>query len=121
MYVFISPIFLDWRLLKGRDHVLYMSSHISYTVSWMGGWKKGEGERRKEDTGKNDKQKALGTASLLTREALPTEDARPAALLSTSPSCPSPHLVPISVAGITQTWDHCAEHLQRQSRACSAP
>ena len=63
MCVFISPIFLDWRLLKGRDLILYMSSHISYRVSGMGGWKKGKGERRKEDTGMNDKQKALGTAS----------------------------------------------------------
>ena len=77
---------------------------------------KEKGGRKTQEWTVNKRPFALGTTSLLTREAWPTEDARPAALLSTAPSRPSLHLLPVSAASITQTWDPCTEDVQRQSR-----
>lgn len=69
MCVSVSSVFLDWRFLKGRDLILYISHHISCTVSYvdrrMDGWMDGKREAggkeggMKEDTGRNNKQRAL--------------------------------------------------------------
>lgn len=56
MCVSVSSVFLDWRFLKGRDLILYISHHISCTVSYvdrrMDGWM--DGKREGGKGGKNE-------------------------------------------------------------------